>query len=249
MTPAQTFGGLLKRRLAADPGRPLITYYDDGRASGGPSGGSGPERTELSVATYGNWVAKTASYLAEEHDLALGDRILLDLPAHWLGPVFAGAAWWLGLVVVHPDDETRDADLVVCGPDGVLAWAGSGTTVVATALHPLGLRFSEPLPAGFHDFGAEVWSQPDSFEPWESVSAYDEAAPGLTQAELWATSSAGLPDGARVLSTANPCSAAGRACFAGPFAAGGSLVLVRPRDATTPARLDEIAAAEHATRL
>ncbi|HET6211502.1 MAG TPA: TIGR03089 family protein, partial [Micromonosporaceae bacterium] len=42
-------GALLARAVAAEPARPLITYYDD--ATG--------ERTELSAATLANWVAKT----------------------------------------------------------------------------------------------------------------------------------------------------------------------------------------------
>ena len=46
---ALTPAGLLADALRADPGRPLITFYDD--ATG--------ERVELSVATFGNWVAKT----------------------------------------------------------------------------------------------------------------------------------------------------------------------------------------------
>ena len=59
-----------------------MTFYD--HASG--------ERSELSVTTYANWVAKAASLLVEEHDLERGDALCLDLPAHWLGPVFLGAA-------------------------------------------------------------------------------------------------------------------------------------------------------------
>ena len=46
----RTPADLLRSALAADPGRPLVTFYDD--ATG--------ERVELSVATFANWVAKTA---------------------------------------------------------------------------------------------------------------------------------------------------------------------------------------------
>ena len=42
--------------IAADPARPLLTWYDD--ATG--------ERTELSGATLANWVAKTANLLVDE---------------------------------------------------------------------------------------------------------------------------------------------------------------------------------------
>ncbi|MFN4091190.1 MAG: TIGR03089 family protein, partial [Alphaproteobacteria bacterium] len=51
-----TFAATLADRLAHDPGQPLITFYDE--ATG--------ERVELSVTTYANWVAKTASLLVEE---------------------------------------------------------------------------------------------------------------------------------------------------------------------------------------
>ena len=54
----RTFPALLARLLREDPGRPLVTYYDD--ATG--------ERTELSVVTYSNWVSKNANLLLEELD-------------------------------------------------------------------------------------------------------------------------------------------------------------------------------------
>ena len=60
---ADTFPALLAELLRTDPGRPLVTFYDD--RSG--------ERTELSVTTFANWVAKTSSLLVEEFDLERGD--------------------------------------------------------------------------------------------------------------------------------------------------------------------------------
>ena len=105
-----TFADALTRQLRSDPGRPLITYYDE--ATG--------ERVELSVTTYANWVAKAAGLLADEYDLERGQRLCIDLPAHWLGPVFLGAAWTVGLAVVGPDD---DPDAGVCGPETLERWA------------------------------------------------------------------------------------------------------------------------------
>ena len=58
-------------------GEPLITYYEL----------SADERTELSAATFGNWVAKTANLLGA---LAIGegDIVRLELcdhaPGHWV---------------------------------------------------------------------------------------------------------------------------------------------------------------------
>jgi uncharacterized protein (TIGR03089 family) len=69
-----TFAAVLERLLRGDPGRPLVTFYD--HASG--------ERTELSVTTYANWVAKTAGLLVDEYDLERGQVIRIDLPVHWL---------------------------------------------------------------------------------------------------------------------------------------------------------------------
>ena len=130
------FAAVLARELRADPGRPLVTFYDF--ATG--------ERVELSMATYANWVAKTASLLVEEVDLERGQRLLVDLPAHWLTPVFLGAAWTVGLEVVWDESEHR-ADGFVTGPEGLTSYVdnGVGRPVIATSLLPLGERGS-PTP-------------------------------------------------------------------------------------------------------
>ena len=104
LTDVTTFSDLLAELLRREAGRPLVTFYDHAT----------DERVELSVTTYANWVAKAASLLCEEHDLERGDRVRVDLPVHWLGPVFLGAAWTAGLVVVLDGDDPADA--VVCGP-------------------------------------------------------------------------------------------------------------------------------------
>jgi uncharacterized protein (TIGR03089 family) len=215
-----TFPALLSRLLRGEPGRPLLTYYD--HASG--------ERTELSVTTYANWVAKAASLLVEEHDLARGDRLRIDLPTHWLGPVFLGAAWTAGLTVTDADDP----DAVVCGPGSLAAWAprAGEIPVLACSLLPLGVRFAEPLPDGVHDVGVDIWSQPDSFAPWDPPQPGDPATAYAgevtTQEQLWSAAAAGslLTDGGRLLSEANPASPPGLATFTEPLARSGSLVLV-----------------------
>jgi len=224
-----TFAGILAGRLRADPGRPLITFYD----------GETGERTELSVATYANWVAKTASLLVEECDLSRGDRLLVDLPPHWLAPVFLGAAWTAGLTVVF-DEESGAADAMVCGPEGVARWAAAsaGRPVIASALLPLGVRFTSQLPAGVLDFGVEVWGQPDSFVPWDPPTADDPAVPGTSQEDLVRAATAGsLPEGwgftggGRLLTETGPASPSGLASFMEPLARDGSIVLVVRTDA------------------
>jgi uncharacterized protein (TIGR03089 family) len=227
---------VLARLLRSDPGRPLVTFYD--HASG--------ERVELSVTTYANWVAKTASLLVEEHDLERGQRLHVALPAHWLGPVFLGAAWTVGLEVTLAGSPPPDA--VVCGPDGLATWGprAGELPVLACSLRPMGVRFAEPLPAGVHDVGVDVWSQPDAFTPYDPPGDDDPALPGVTQGGMWEAASAGslLTDGGRLLTEANPASPPGVASFVEPLARGGSLVLVAHAD---PERLDATYADERAT--
>ncbi len=229
-----TFATILSAQLQRDPGRPLVTFYDH------PTG----ERTELSVTTYANWVAKTASLLTEEYDLERGQQVRLDLPVHWLGPVLLGAAWSVGLVVTEDDD----ADLVVCGPDTVARWADRAdhSVVLATALHPLGRRFDEPLPAGVHDLGVEVWSQPDAFVPYDPPGPDDAATDTASHAELWEVAATGslLADGGRLFSGANPASPSGLATFTEPLVKSGSVVLLARAD---PARVEQTYDAERAT--
>ncbi|MGZ8744610.1 MAG: TIGR03089 family protein [Nocardioides sp.] len=237
-----TFSAVLSGLLRGDSARPLITFYDHAT----------DERVELSVTTYANWVAKTASLLVEEHDLERGQTLHLDLPTHWLGPVFLGAAWTVGLTVALPGGLTGDgadsADAVVCGPEGLEQWAGRAgeLPVLACSLRPLGVRFADPLPPDVHDVGIEVWSQPDAFTAWDPPGPDDLAVPGTTQGELWRTAAAGslLTGGGRLLTEANPASPPGIASFVEPLARGGSLVLVSHAD---PGRLAATYAAERAT--
>ena len=239
-----TFAALLDRELRSSPGRPFLTFYDEHTG----------ERVELSVTTYANWVAKTASLLVEEHDLARGDVLVVDLPAHWLGPVFLGAAWLAGLTVAFPGAEAAP-DAVVSGPDRLAAWAdrAGDLPVLACSLLPMGVRFAEPLPLGVHDVGVEVWSQPDAFVPYDPPGPQDLAlllpSGALTQADLASSVAAGRSatstGGDRLLSTANPASPPGVVVVLEPLATSGSLVLVTGAD---PARLDEIAEAERVTR-
>jgi len=248
LTRDRVFADVLARELRADPGRPLVTFYDF--ATG--------ERVELSLATYANWVAKTASLLVEEADLERGQRLLVDLPAHWLTPVFLGAAWTVGLEVVW-DESAGAFDGVVTGPAGLASHAAeaAGRPVIATALRPLGARFPDPVPEGVTDFGADVWSQPDAFTAWDPPTEDDPAAPGWTQGALMRAAAAGtllpesgavLVDGGRLLSEVSPASPSGLASFVEPLARSGSTVLVvNAHGPERRARLDATYAAERAT--
>lgn len=137
----------LEQRARRDGARPLITYYDV--VTG--------ERTELSGATFANWVDKTVN-LADELGAASGSRVALPLllghPGHWVSLVWLAAVWQLGGVVTL---DTADAELAVIGPERPAPHPGVET--VACSLHPFGLGFTTPLD-GVTDY-ADVRMQPD----------------------------------------------------------------------------------------
>lgn len=237
-----SFPDLLAQRQADSPGRPLVTSYDD--ATG--------ERTELSVTTYANWVAKTAGVLVEDCDLDPGMTVRVALPEHWLVPVFLGAAWTAGLAVTT--DDRVAADLVVTGPDtpsdapSETPSTSAAASVLACSLHPFATRFAEGPPAGALDFGVLWPGQPDDFMSLEPVGedtvAWRDAAGELTQGELLARAEGGRA-GLRLLTDLHPAADHGVPAFLRPLVADGSVVLVRhAEEARWPARREDERATE-----
>ncbi|MET9587498.1 TIGR03089 family protein [Streptomyces sp. NPDC006539] len=221
----RTPADLLRSALAADPARPMVTFYDD--ATG--------ERVELSVATFANWVAKTANLLQGDLAAEPGDRLALLLPAHWQSAVWLLACSSVG-VVADVQGDPAGADLVVTGPDTLDAARACRGERIALALRPLGGRFPQ-APEGFADYAVEVPSQGDRFAPYAPV---DPDAPaltvgglGLTAAQLVARAredavKLGLTPGSRLLTgrTYDSWDGLSTGLFA-PLAAGGSVVLCR----------------------
>lgn len=140
-----------------------MTFYDD--ATG--------ERVELSVATFANWVAKTANLLQGDLAAGPGDRVALLLPAHWQTAVWLLACASVG-VIADVDGDPAAADVVVSGPDTLSAARACKGERVALALRPLGGRFPQP-PDGFADYAVEVPSQGDRFAPFAPVDPEEPA--------------------------------------------------------------------------
>ena len=187
---------------------PLLTFYDD--ATG--------EQTELSYATFDNWVSKAANLLSEEMDVSRGSRVALRVWQHWTAAVLAAAAWKVGAAVVLGEEATADIVIVAeddaSGVSGRLLVVGSG----------MGGRVAGD-PPGVH-FGDEVLAFGDDYDD-PDVSAGDqavvEAATVFTQADLMARTA--LPQAARVLSLSPLTSAAALAeVVVAPVLAGGSVV-------------------------
>jgi uncharacterized protein (TIGR03089 family) len=209
-TPERQFAEL----LAAEPSRPFVTYYDE--ASG--------ERSELSVKSLANWVAKTYHLISTELGLATGDTALIALPAHWISvPVLLGClAAGLELTVGGP------ADVAFVAPE-TLAAAGQVPDVYAVAPDSAAVGFPDKPPPPALDYVAAVRPQADA---WAGVRlaarAEDPCLPGLSRAAVVAAAEAsGLADGARVLTTRGWSGPADWiAAVLAPVAARGSLVIV-----------------------
>ncbi|WP_026424582.1 TIGR03089 family protein [Actinokineospora inagensis] len=203
------------------PAQPLVTHYDDAAGT----------RVELSVATVANWAAKTANWLVEEHDVEPGVEVAVRLPAHWQTAGILLGAWWAG------------AHVVAAGPAAVTFVApgesADGVTA-AVSLDPMGRDLGGSTD-GVIDFVGEARLFGDDFAG-SPVPGSALALAGMTVAEVLAAG-AGLPAGARVLSTREWTVPDGvLAALVAPLVAGGSVVQV-----SNPARLDAHRAAERTT--
>ncbi len=225
-----------------------MTFYDD--ATG--------ERVELSVATFANWVAKTANLLQDELSVEPGDRVALLLPAHWQTAVWLLACASVGVVADVAGDPAA-ADVVVSGPEPEsleAARACSGPRI-ALALRPLGGRFPQ-APEGFTDYAVEVPGQPDRFVPYTPVDPEEPAlivagrefsgAEVVERARAEATALGLTGPGARLLSGLPYDTWEGlNAGLYGPLATGGSVVLCRHLDRLPAEALDQRIEAERVT--
>lgn len=209
--------------MSTAPSRPFVTFYDE--ATG--------ERTELSVRSLANWVAKTHFLLMDELGLGVGDPAYVDLPVHWISvPVLLGC-WSAGLDVVS-DPAGAAVAFVTATPPGI-------ADTYAVALDSAARGFGGSPPAGTSDYVTSVRPQPDA---WATVhppaSPADPALSGVSRAEVVARAQAragelDLAAGARVLTTHDDWLDA----LLVPLAIGGSLVIVRNAETDVVARRAE----------
>jgi uncharacterized protein (TIGR03089 family) len=242
-TPATLLAGAVR----TDPSRVLLTFYDD--ATG--------ERAELSVATFANWVAKTAN-LCRDLDLSVGDRVAIALPLHWQSAVWWQVCWESGLVGVPAavGEALPPCDVAVVALDE--AGSAPRTTsdgspvadIVGLGLGPMGLPVPGRAvpPALTVEFDREVHAHGDRFAPPGGLSpdtvalasaAGERSAGDLAQLAVAAGARWGLSSGDRTL-LATPYTDE-RALVAGllvPLATGSAAVLCRNLD-----RLDDEALA------
>lgn len=212
----------LLRPLLAQPGRPLITHYDDAAGT----------RVELSVATVANWAAKTANWLVEEFDVEPGDKVGVALPAHWQTAGVLLGAWWCGAHVVG---ETAGTRVAFVGPD---SFASGADAIAVVALDPLGRGLSKPPEGTSLDYLAEARLSGDTFSPLFPIPGETPALESSTVDEVLAEArasadSAGISAGDRVLSTREWTVPGGVVeGLLAPLSAGAHLVQVTAADAT-----------------
>lgn len=198
---------LVRARAVADPGKPVLTWYDI--ATG--------ERVELSGATLINWVNKTANFFSGDLGLGPANRVSIRLPRHWLAAVCWVAAESVGAEPTFGSDPL--ADLAVIGPADLTA-PPPNDEVVAVSLRPMGAAFDQPLPRLIRDFTLEVRPQPDQFSPQHRIGIPGQN--GLADFAQWALTPADRVGAAGPwLSGVDPA-----ASLLAPLAAGASLVWV-----------------------
>jgi uncharacterized protein (TIGR03089 family) len=217
---------LLNRALAADPARPLVTFYNDILG----------ERVELSAKTFDNWVAKTANLLVDGLGVAPGDRVALALPLHWQHAVWLLACWSAGAVVVpSPGAIPDDVEVAVAGPDR-LADILDAPEPVGLSLHALGAPLAD-CPPGVLDYAVDVRAYGDRF----GSAPVDPDAPALetTEGVFSGAELCDFPVGPaeRVLTTVGFVTVAHiRAGLLAPLASGGSVVMCHNLDESLLAR-------------
>jgi uncharacterized protein (TIGR03089 family) len=234
MTPEQFFADL----LAADPGRPFVTYYDE--ASG--------ERSELSAKSLANWVAKTHHLLGDELGLGVGDSALIALPAHWISvPALLGCLT-AGLALTTVAGE---ADVAFVSPATAASAAGVADSY-AVAPDSAAQGLGAAVPAGTQDYVTSVRPQEDKWPGVRfSAGAHDPCLAGRSRGDVAAAAlrragELGLDRGARVLATRDWTGPEDWLdTLLAPLAVGGSVVYVR--NCSDPAVLERRVAQERVT--
>lgn len=143
---------ILAAALQSDPGRPLLTMYDDA-----PTPGS--ERIELSVTTFANWVSKTANFLLDELMLEPAEPVAVGLPAHWQTAVIEVA------VLVAGGTLSTEPARITCWLEGTeLPAEPVVEEIVGLALRPMGLGLRS-APPGVLDYAVDVRAHGDHLAP------------------------------------------------------------------------------------
>ena len=229
----------------------VITYYDD--ATG--------ERTTLTPAQLGQWVAATAALLTGECGLRRGDRAGVLLPPHWQTAVVLLGSWAAGIEVSFRGwgaaglsaDTGPDLDVTFVERRRVGSWLDDVPPArhrFVLGLDPGGAPATD-VPAGYRDFPSAARAHLGAPPPAAAVAAGEPATvDGTTFGEYGAAAAAvatarRITAGDRVLIDTSVCEEP-MIWLMAPLTAGASIVLCAN---TQQARLDALIAAESVTRV
>ncbi|GAA1507154.1 TIGR03089 family protein [Dactylosporangium maewongense] len=155
-----TVPSLFAAIVGRDPSLPLLTFYDD--ATG--------ERAELSGATLGNWVSKTANLLVDGCGLGPGDTAGVWLPPHWQTAAVLLGAWSAGVTVAYGEPTAAGIDVEFASAQAVEAGVPAGPPDrFVLGLAPMGMPMRTP-PAGWADYVTSARQHGDHF-PGAPVAA------------------------------------------------------------------------------
>ncbi|MEV0643805.1 TIGR03089 family protein [Phytomonospora sp. NPDC050363] len=232
---------------------PLFTYID---AANG-------ERTELTAAAFGSWVARTAGLLRDGCGLGAGDRLATLLPAHWQTAAVLLGAWSLGVQVSHrpwataglPAGPGQDepVDAVFVSRKRIGGWLETVPEArhrFALGLEPGGAPMAE-VPEGYLDFVAEIGRSRQDAPDYDMIRGGDAATPDGTSYRQWSDLARGVADargitpGDRILVDVAVNEEPSLWLLA-PMMAGASIVLAA---GVTPGDLDSVVAAEGVTHV
>ncbi|MFN2625226.1 MAG: TIGR03089 family protein [Mycobacteriales bacterium] len=177
----RSFAEFATWRVAQRPAQPFLTYYDDDTG----------ERTELSYATFANWVSKTANFLRDGLGVSRGERVATVLHNHWQTVVIYFACWSAGVSVVplNVEEPAERKAFVLDNASTVAAFVREESLaevlelsddlpklreVVGLSLRPLAAPLARAYP-GVLDFATEVPAYGDTFAPDRECSLRDEA--------------------------------------------------------------------------
>jgi uncharacterized protein (TIGR03089 family) len=233
--------GLFAAVLAAQPDRPLVTWYDETPGRG--------VRVELSARSLATWAAKTAGLVTDELGLGPGDRVVLTPVDHWLVPGLLAGLWNAGVEVVT--DPVAAGAAIVPRDGGATPDADEVFTLDPTSPLQLGAPDDAPgAPAGSRDLPTALRPHPDRPGPGRGTPE-SPALDGRSGAEVVAAAhdraaALGLADGARLLWTEGLSGTGVVDAVLAPWTVRGSLVLVTADGPVDPDRVAAIAAAEAA---
>jgi uncharacterized protein (TIGR03089 family) len=213
-------GDLAARTAAADPARPLLTFYDDGTG----------EWVELSGNTFANWVSKTANLLVDGCGLGPGDTALVAVTPHWQTAAILVGCWAAGLSVES---------------DGDVAFASAPVETSAAdrfflGLAAMGMPYRGELPDGWLDYISEVRPHGDHFRtgPPADPAYFGETHAAVLDRATARAKELGIPANGRVLvdvtTYPDPVD-----WLLAPLSASASIVLCKDVDATTLRRRAE----------